>query len=364
MTGAAFSSIRDVGDFFVPTFVVRLANRELADDVVHDILQVTYKDDIEAIDSFELTINNWDAETRSFKYSDESLFDPGQRLEISMGYFGSDPRKMIVGEITSLRPAFPAGAKPTLSVSGLNLLHRLRAEQVSDVYENVTDADIARRIGGRLGIQVRTVPGGQGERHEYLIQENDYDIVFLMERARRVGYDLFVDEEGESTLHFEPSTTVRNVAYHLNYGSTLQQFQPALTTANQVGEVTVVGWDNVNKKAIKETAQRSELPESQTEGLRRVASAFSERKEIIATTPVNTPAEAKELALETLRRISKDMVKASGTVVGLPDLRAGQVVRITGVGSRFSGQYFVTATTHTIGDGGYTTQFQCRMEEG
>ena len=38
-------------------------------------------------------------------------------------------------------------------------------------------------------------------------------------------------------------------------------------------------------------------------------------------------------------------------------------MNIDGVGTRFSGRYFVTSTTHTIGDSGYTTQFECRREE-
>jgi phage protein D len=58
------------------------------------------------------------------------------------------------------------------------------------------------------------------------------------------------------------------------------------------------------------------------------------------------------------------MVKASATTVGLPDLRAGRRVQIAGVGSRFSGTYFVTDTSHTIGDGGYTTRFNARRENG
>ena len=57
------------------------------------------------------------------------------------------------------------------------------------------------------------------------------------------------------------------------------------------------------------------------------------------------------------------MVKVSGSTVGLPNLRAGSVVEIDGLGSRFSGRYFITATTHSIGDSGYTTQFECRREE-
>jgi hypothetical protein len=32
------------------------------------------------------------------------------------------------------------------------------------------------------------------------------------------------------------------------------------------------------------------------------------------------------------------------------------------VGERYSGRYFVTGTTHSIGEGGYTTEFTCRGE--
>ena len=60
---------------------------------------------------------------------------------------------------------------------------------------------------------------------------------------------------------------------------------------------------------------------------------------------------------------SKDLVKASGTCVGLPDLRAGRRVRIAGLGARFSGEYFITDTTHTINDSGYITKFNGRREE-
>ena len=60
---------------------------------------------------------------------------------------------------------------------------------------------------------------------------------------------------------------------------------------------------------------------------------------------------------------SKDLVKASGSCVGLPELRAGQRVTIGGLGVRFSGEYFVTDTTHTINDSGYITKFGIRRED-
>lgn len=357
-------------DFYVPYFEVKIEGRHQAHDVVRDILSVTYKDNIQEMDSFDITINNWDAGNRTFKYSDARLFDPGKTVELWMGYYGKDRlRKMVSGQITSLRPSFPSGGGSTLTISGLNLLYRLRSSQVSDTYENMTDSQIAQKIAQRLGLDFDSEEQGE-EKLTYLFQDNQYDIIFLMERARRIGYDLFVEEGNKSgekaTLHFKRSTTVRHQAYRLTYGKSLIEFQPELTTANQVGKVTVRGWNSASKAKIEATVTRQQI---ETKGVgdrggqQEVAQSFQDKEEIIATKPVESEAEAKQLARETLEKIAKDMVKGTGSIVGLPDLRAGVVLQIDGLGDRFSGRYFVISTTHAIGDSGYTTQFECRREE-
>src|SRR5712691_11567327 len=295
-------------DFYVPYFEVKLQGRPLGQDVVHDVLQVTYKDNIEEIDSFEITINNWDAQKLAFKYSDERLFDPGKIIELWMGYYGRERlRLMLTGEMTSLRPTFPASGQPTLALSGLNLMHRLRTKQESRAYENMTDSEIAQQIGSRLSVTVHTDPtaAAQEERYKYLFQDNRYDIIFLMERARRIGYDLFVQEgaSGQSALYFGPSVNVRRLTYKLTYGRSLIQFQPNLTTANQVGEVTVRGWDAVHKRKIEYTAKRSEI---RTRGVgagggqASIDRAFDQRQEVVATKPIHSKQEARTLAIETL----------------------------------------------------------------
>jgi phage protein D len=359
-------------DFYVPTFEVKIDGKKQGKDVVRDILQVSYKDDVESIDSFELTVNNWDAETRSFKYSDGDRFDPGAKLELWMGYFGKGAvRLMLNGEITSLRPSFPASGQPTLAVSGLNVLHRFRKEQGTYTYENKKDSEIAQEIGRRLGVTVKVNADAASAEvpNVYIMQYNQYDILFLMQRARAVGYDLVVVEDPagkQPSLYFGPSADVHKVSYRLTYGKTLVQFQPTLTTAHQVGQVVVRGWDPVHKKAIEVTAKRDELKTGSQKSKKdeqALEEGFNERQEVLTAPPVRNEQEAKKLALATLERIAKDMVKGSGSVVGLPDLRAGTVLVIEGVGARFSGRYFVTGTTHTLGGGGYVTEFECRREE-
>jgi uncharacterized protein len=362
-------------DFYVPYFEVKVGEQPLHRDVIRDITTVSYKDNITELDSFEININNWDADKRDFKYSDGDQFLPGKKIELWMGYYGKDSlRLMLTGEITSLRPTFPAGGMPAMAISGLNLLHRLRTKQESHAYIKKTDSQIAHEIAKRININIKTDANAEAREkpYDYLLQENQYDIIFLMERARRIGYDLFVIEQGSngkaqsSSIYFGPSVNVKRTTYELKYGLSLMEFQPTLTTANQVSEVTVRGWDKVMKEVIEGKAVRSELS---TKGVgsagnqQAIEQAFNQRQEIVANKPIGSKDEAKKLALETLENIAKDMVKATTSTVGIPDLRAGSVVMIAGVGKRFSGRYFVTATTHAIGDSGYSTQFECRREE-
>lgn len=353
-------------DFYVPVFEMNLDGRETDQGVIKDVTSVTYKDNIAQFDTFDIAINNWDAENLKFKYSDTKLFDPGKRIELQMGYFGK-MRMMLKGEITSLRPSFPSGGGSTLTISGQNTMYKLRTKEQTAIYENMTDSDVASEICQRLGVDIDA--NGQGEEKlKYLFQDNQFDIIFLMERAHRIGYDIFIKERDNQKplLTFKKSTQERRTAYSLTYGKSLIEFQPELTTNNQVGKVIVRGWDPVLKKKIEVTATRDEI---ETKGVgaeggqQDIDKSFKDKAEIIATKPVESEAEGRILAKEILEGIAKDMVKGNGSTVGLPDLRAGVVLQIDGLGKRFSGRYFVTGSTHTIADGGYTTQFECRREE-
>src|ERR1035438_9453242 len=105
--------------FYVPAFQVLVQNSGLPKDVVRDIEQITYHDNYREIDGFELTVNNWDATARSFKYVGSEtaktlesgprsayykLFEPcGKTVQISMGYLGN-LRVMMTGRFITMEP--------------------------------------------------------------------------------------------------------------------------------------------------------------------------------------------------------------------------------------------------------------------
>ena len=199
--------------------------------------------------------------------------------------------------------------------------------------------------------------------------------IFFCSRARRIGYVVFVKEEEQEKgawskprrLYFGPSDAnhpgLRPVTFRAQVGHLADRLQtdadhrqsgqerhrPRLESIDQATNHRQASLDDpkfgLNRDLIKllESAMRARSASS--------ISRFSPRKR---------PTSWRAAIL--LER-SKDLVKASGTCVGLPDLRAGQRVRIAGLGARFSGEYFITDTTHTINDSGYITKFNGRREE-
>ena len=394
-------SIRQDG-FYVPQFEVKIAGVGLPRNVLRDVIQLTYKDNIKEIDGFEATVNNWDTETNDFKYAGSEtaerlahddllrLFEPcNKQVEVWMGYLG-DMRLMLKGTFTTMEPTFPAGGASTLAVRGVNVLHQLRRKQYSGNWEGKKDSEIARIIATLvdkdldkknnkrfpLPIIINETALGKEEPSPYVAEKNQYDIDFLLTRASRLGYVVVVREgnpkskiadERVQHLYFGPSDgsvpDQRDVTFKLKWGISLIDFKPTLTTANQVRSVTVNGWDRGKKKVITGKASLEDKDMKINRDLHEILLKCDPREEIVVDKPVFSEKEAKLVAQAILKDRHKEMVKASGTCVGLPDLRAGRKLMIEGLGSRFSGTYFVTDTTHTINDSGYITKFNARREE-
>ena len=372
-------------DFYVPSFKLLVGNRELL--AVNDVMSVNYSDSLASIDSYDLTVSNWDARALRFKYSDGDTFLPWTETELWMGYQrnGKDERRrMLVGEITTMTPSFPGGGGSTLTVRALNLLHRFRTKQEVKTYFDTTDTEVAQDLVSMIAqvVHKRTpqvtlaldpADIAENKKHEqkvpFLILNNQFPIVFLMERARRIGYDLCVYEmpignQKNVFFHFRPASEIQRRTFVLEWGTSLISFQPSLRTADQVSKVTVRGWQPALKKPIEEVATLADLvQDGVVNPLDLGVDEPALNEEFTVDRPVANADEAKRFAQAILRQKASELVTAKGKTVGLPELRAGVKIQINKLG-RFSGTYVVTETTHSLGDGGYTTDFAARMEKG
>lgn len=379
--------------FYVPQFAIKIQDAGLPRDVLRDVIQVTYSDSLKEIDSFEIVVNNWDTVTRRFKYVGSEtaadlksqtgpyhLFDPSKKpVTLELGYL-DELQIMMVGHFTTLEPSFPSSGGPTLTVRGLNVLDSLRTQPHTHSWSSKTDSEIAENLAtltdkatGQKLFSIPIVTDDNAKSQEptidYIAQNNQHDIDFLFQRARVRGYVVVLQQSDTSPtgqqLYFGPSQNSgsRDVTFQLEWGKSLVEFHPTLSTANQAKSVTVHGWNRNTKKPIAETATLDDPRLNRNKDLYDLLQKNDPRDERVVREPVFSAKQAKDRAFGILSDCQKKMVQASVTTVGLPDLRAGRQVLIKGVGARFSGLYFVTDTTHTIGSNGYLTKFNARRED-
>jgi uncharacterized protein len=146
-------NLQSLDDFYVPGFRV-LINRSSLHPYQQFIHSITFHDSLTEVDSVDLVVDNWDpgvpvagrAMQGEFRFSNSHVFDPWQEIQIFMGYYrkGKDNLKpMLLGEISSMSPTFPASGPSTLTVRALSLLHRFRTKQKTKPFHNL-EADRRR----------------------------------------------------------------------------------------------------------------------------------------------------------------------------------------------------------------------------
>ena len=362
-------------DYYAPNYQIEVEGQELDPQSKGDVLDVKVVMDMENLTSFDLTFNNWDDRTLSFKYSDTAQFELGKRVHVKMGY-ADRMVSMARGVITTMSPKFPESGPPTITVSGLDALVRLRdskpKEGETKKYVDKADWEIAQEVAKRHGLKTNLTKSG--EKHPLVIQEGKDDAIFLMNRAKRIDFDCFIrvdPKTGEDALHFVQPTDKRagssTRVWIFEWGKTLINFMPQLTIAKMVTKVTVKGWDPNTKSRISYTAGPSDLPGSGvgggSSGPEAAEKATPGKEDIIEDQPISTLEEARKLAISLLRERAYGFLTGAGQVIGLPDMRPGDVVDLRGLGSRFSGDdYYVKKVEHALGGSGYLTSFEVRRD--
>lgn len=267
--------------------------------------------------------------------------------------------KVIDGEVTAIETDFGGAADNDiiLTIRGYDKSHRLQRETKSKTWLNIKDSDIAQQIASTAGLSAQVQATSEVFKHIY--QDALTDMEFLKQRASRIGYEVFVED---NKLYFrKPDPTGSPV--DLEWGVDLLTFSPRLTIANQANEVIVRGWDPKAKKAIEGQATRSktapQIQESSWEwGGKAAQQAISTAKKIEVRQPVQSKADADAIATAILNSLNSEFVEAEGqTVEGLPALKAGGLVNIKKVGPRFSGKYKLTSVRHIYDANGYVTEF-------
>lgn len=318
----------------------------------------------DTLDTFTFTIANALPTMRWTHTSDADLFKEGNSVTIAMGYV-DDLQPMIEGEITTISPTFPADGVPTVAISGNTRLHRLRGTNKTKTFQSTTDAQVVQQIAQAHKLQAQAED--TQIQYDYLIQPNQSDFEFLKQRAARINFEILVQGTtlifrkagGQPQMYTLVWAGVQQAFASGPNNLPLKSFAPQLNALAPKSNVQHRAYDVSSKQAFVSNAgpsdQTTTMGGSQP-GSQLPQSAFdSERNEVHVTSPFFSQGEGDQRAKAVLNDRAMQTVTGTAETIGIPDLRAGQLVQLAGVGPRFNGQYKITQATHTIGASGYST---------
>lgn len=262
----------------------------------------------------------------------------------------SSPVTLIEAEITALELEFDIGGTFTL-IRGYDAAHRLFRERRTISYVQMTASDIATKVAKRAGLKVDKVDSTSTV-FPFVSQAGQSDWEILSQLARDTGSDLTVRNGAFSFCAPAGSGS----AISLRFGDQLLRFRSVLTSAQQVKDVEVRGWDVTEKKPLvaNAPAQTSSIETSVKPS--DMAAAFGDPTYVSTDVPYRTQSEVDEAAKALADEMASSFAEFEGVAKGDPTLKAGGKVKLEDLGEPFDGTYTITSARHRFDPvSGYTT---------
>jgi phage protein D/phage baseplate assembly protein gpV len=345
-----------VPQYYVPDFEVKIQGLTMEADVKSAVISLTYDNNLDQADMCRLTLNNAD-----LRFTDSPLFDVGQNIEVYMGY-ANDLRPMMLGEIVAVSPSFPEGGSPTIAITGYDKSHRMRHNHKTRSFQFANASAIAAQIAveNLLFPVVDPTPVTFPDK----IQDCS-DMTFLKSLAARTFFEVYVHWD---KLYFQfPGPQTEAVV--LEWGKNLSSFSLRLSTSGQVGLQSVRDYDQELATTIvglvpliSVGTNLDTIIEKFGRGFVDQLTSFGERH--LTGESVESFSDAFTFAKAVLAALLEGLLEGTGACIGLPELRAGEMVNIVGVGKKFSGMYRLRQVTHSISGGGYQTTFEVTQRSG
>lgn len=334
-------------------------------------------------------LDTLDLTSGKLKYGDaDDVFKAGAevKIEFSCNDIPDAPSAVkavaILGEITAIEPRFSEEGRPQLMVRGYDLSHRLTRGKKTRVYGDgnptgagVTDDKIVGTIAGEAGLSKMVDQSGlSGLKYPYVLQYNQTDLEFLWQRAKLLGYQVYVGDDKK--LYFVPAdahrgeTNDKGKPAKLTWGQNLRSFYPRLSLVGQVDKALVQGWDPHKKQALLANNSSDSSKTVPKIGLGKKGGQLAKQsfkgvaEMYLVDHPLYTQSEATAIAKAQFAALESEFIQAEGEVrVGDPRLIAGRLVTIEGVGTRFKGDYYVTQARHRWVGGHYEVSFSVSGRE-
>ena len=346
----------------IPFFAISLkgSSEDLAEKF--QISSFTYEDAREKDSQLTLKITSPNPNVSSAEE-----FVKGSELVFFFGYRSGELSERRWAVVSDVEPTFYKGGRTEMTVRAFDKGLFMKKKTSDVVFVNKTASQIALSITQSLGMDAdikRT-----SYKYDFCPQSNRTDFEFLHDLAGR-EHDYYFGISGNSLI-FKPNNYQKPSELTISLGpedSPAVNFKPKMNHSTVDGAASGSSGHSVLRsdgQAVSEKAKGKDVSLNEhrvfydADGKRKKVDVVSPDKFTgkKLTAPEPKPGRREIAAENKARRAVRKSVTATLNLIGLPGLKAGQIITVSGVGDSYTGNYMIESVTHQIAQG-----YTCRAE--
>lgn len=272
----------------------------------------------------------------------------GVSCNISLGFYEDGVVEVLQGIVTSVKTESKKGSYLKLIVCGSDYLHYLTRGRKRNSWETIKDADLAKEIAGKNGLEADC--DDCGLIHPYVVQNNITNLAFLLERGNRIGYHVRAEQKclifKKPDREASPSFRITADAYNANGRLVIENYDINPNTANCVQRVTVRSYDPGAADKIFASADQTVSMGGKTDAGTAAAKNNPDTTMQISYENVYSEEEAQILADAKLAFLADEFITGKVRIEGNGNVKVGMIVSLEDIGEEFSGNYYVQKVIH------------------
>lgn len=334
----------------VSTFKILVEEKEV--DPSQQVLSIMISKEINRIAMAAIIMRDGEAADQTFSLSENSDFVPGKTIKIVAGRDG-DNSVFFKGVIIKQGICIKENGNSELHIECRDESIRMSIGRKSRYHDKDKDKTIIEQLAKRNKIKAECEDTRL--KHKELVQHNISDWDFLLLRAEANG--MVVSTEDGTVKVFRPNTDADPVV-ELIYGTDVMEMEAEMDGRHQVRNIQANSWDFANQKAFKAETASVKFKEAGNVSGREIATALSPEQYLLRHGGYRLEQELKDWTDGFMVRSRLAKIRGRIKVQGTNKVKPGNMIKISGFGSRFNGNVFITAVRHEMADGTWGTDIQ------
>ncbi|ERM81211.1 hypothetical protein P872_20205 [Rhodonellum psychrophilum GCM71 = DSM 17998] len=283
-----------------------------------------------------------------FDNSNGPDFIPGNQIDISLGY-GDDRNKVYSGIVLSQKMVVKRN-NSFIEVECRDKAFKLTKGRFNGIYVDSKDSDVFKKILNDNGLANEVAPTDQ--MYGQLVQHSSSYWDYILIRAE--VNNMFVLTEN-NTLKIKLFDLSVSPDFKIGADTLALDVDLELSAENIHKNFTTVSWDE-DSQAINEST--ASLSDSLNLGNLSAVKLSGVNEEVVISRASAASLEKTELenfAKSAVSRSVLSKIKGRIQIPGTAEIKAGDLLELSGFGDRFSGNAFVSKVNHDLEEGNWIT---------